>query len=105
MSNSFSRCVFLCVLLQGAQLVVVGTVGTDHPCQAVCSVTGIELAIFKANTDTLEPDDVGNPVYEATIDLSLNQTFSWSFNETAVLTFDVVADQAQQDLPMGKDYW
>jgi hypothetical protein len=82
--------------------VVVGTVGTDHPCQAVCSVTAVELAIYTADATTWEPATL---FYEATIDLNITQTFNWSGNATAVLSFDVEELQSDLPLPMGQYYW
>ncbi len=68
----------------------------------MCSVTGVELAIYTVDDATLEPKDVW---YTATIDLNINHTFSWSYNETAVLYFDVNSNQERVNLPMGKHYW
>lgn len=101
----------MCAVLQGFQLMIVGNVGTDHPCQAVCGVTAIDFAVFNADLDTGEP---GNLVKKRYIKLQESRTFSWSTNETAVLNFDVnylydadgiTYDSAPLHLADNQKYW
>lgn len=78
--------------------------GTDHPCQAVCSVTGIEIAIYKADPDTLEPE--ADAFHTATIDLNITKTFNWSGNATSIVWFDLNEGQAEVPLPaMHQNFW
>jgi hypothetical protein len=91
------------VSMQGMQLVVVGNVGTDHPCQAECSLTAIEVAFYEAdnldhNPSTLQPNfemgrDPGQSLWEATIHLDSARTMKWSANVTSVINFDLIAEQ------------
>lgn len=94
---------------------IVGTVGTDHPCQAACSVTAIDLALFEAD-DALEPklseytDGNGNqafkPYWEARIKLPLDKTFTWHGNETAVLITDILPEQGPLWVPpVTRNWW
>lgn len=91
--------------LQGIQLVVVGNVGTDHPCQANCAVTAVDVAIFENNRFTGEPMLTKKPVsanstdgyyeepwYSAMVNLdhtNRNKSFNWQQNATAVLNFEL----------------
>lgn len=111
---------------QGMQLVVVGTVGTDHPCQAQCSITAVELEFYeldangapKLTTKSLDPenDPTGaqgtkdEPWYHVKVNLPLDpdRTFQWNGNETAILNFDL----RERDAPSigvwfldASDYW
>lgn len=91
--------------IQGMQLMVVGNVGTDHPCQAVCAITAVDLAIYSANADTLEPE---GKLYHNLIRLngsSPTTTFQWSYNETAVLNVDVAQDSNPMRLLENNRYW
>jgi len=80
---------------------IVGNVGTDHPCQAVCSVTAIDFAVFAIDADG-NPNMVKARRY---IKLQESRTFSWSTNETAVLNFDVDANSAPLLLGTDQAYW
>lgn len=85
------------------QLMIVGNVGADHPCQAVCSVTAIDLAFYS--------DDNGMPgteLYSALIKLNYtdpSKSFQWSGNETAVLNFDLAEDSGRVEIADLKYYW
>lgn len=106
------------------QLVIVGTVGTDHPCQAECSITAIDLAFFESDVDgnpkmTKKPkdgvpfdeDDAGTydlqPHYAALVKLPLDpqRTFQWRENETSVLTFDIRGEQIPVSFFANSTYW
>jgi hypothetical protein len=88
------------------QLVVVGNVGTDHPCQANCAVTAVEVAFFENHRDKGEPmltkkpmerDDPNTAVYwephwSGKINLdhtNRNMSFNWQQNATAVMNIDL----------------
>lgn len=86
---------------------VVGNVGTDHPCQANCAVTAVEVAFFENNRTTGEPmltkkpvpldyDPVPKTFYEpwwsAKIHLdhtNQNMSFNWQQNATAVMNIEL----------------
>jgi hypothetical protein len=84
------------------QLVVVGNVGTDHPCQAECSVTAVEVAFYEPDGSN-EPDPTltnirqvpapTNSLWEATIKLNATKTMKWSANVTSVINFDLNEEQ------------
>lgn len=110
-SSPTAGCMCLPVLLQGMQLMIVGNVGTDHPCQATCGVTAIDVAFYATEVaneisepwlpDTGESYDMftrdPGPIYSARINLDAtdpNKNFFWNQNTTGILNFDLW-DRAQ----------
>lgn len=93
---------------------VVGNVGTDHPCQANCAVTAVDVAFYENNRFTGEPmltkkpndpwtpavgDYYEEPWYTAMVNLdhtNKTKSFNWQQNATAVLNIDLY-DLADND--------
>jgi hypothetical protein len=94
------------------QLMIVGNVGTDHPCQATCGVTAIDVAFYMTELpgevsepltdevysyDMFAPNTPG-PIYSARVNLDASdpeKSFLWNQNTTGILNFDLW-DRAQQ---------
>jgi hypothetical protein len=116
------------VVVQTLQLMIVGTVGADHPCQAVCSITAIDFTFFEEdeNGDPVLSEKPVNatswvegeptlwePYHHALVKLPLQpstpntppSTFHWSGNETAVLNVDILELSQAVNFLDNNTYW